>query len=104
MLVLLDQRVRPRDSVEVPFFGRPAHTSNLVARLALKHETPVVPIYAYPAPDGRYRIVARPAIAAEGAGPNPVLELTSRYLAAVEAEIRRKPELWLWMHDRWRLT
>jgi KDO2-lipid IV(A) lauroyltransferase len=104
MLVLLDQRVRPRDSIEVPFFGLPAHTTSLVARLALKHQTPVVPIYAYPAPGGRYRIVARPAIAAEGSGPDAVRELTALYSAAVEAEIRQQPELWLWMHDRWRLT
>lgn len=104
ILVLLDQRVQPRDSVEVPFFGHPARTSNLVARIALKHETPVVPIYAYPAPGGRYRIVARPAIAAAASGDDPVRELTASYLAAVEAEIRLQPELWLWMHDRWRLT
>jgi KDO2-lipid IV(A) lauroyltransferase len=101
MLVLLDQRVRSRDAVEVPFFGRPARVSNLIARLAFKHQTPVVPVYAYPAPGGCYRIVARPAIAAD-AGDDPVRELTTRYMAAVEAEIRRQPELWLWMHDLWK--
>jgi Kdo2-lipid IVA lauroyltransferase/acyltransferase len=102
VVVLLDQRVRPRDAVEIPFFGRPALTSSLVARLALKHGTPVVPVFAYPAPGGTYRIVARPPIEAP-AGTDSVRRLTARCLDAVEAEIRHRPELWLWMHDRWKL-
>jgi len=32
-----------------------------------------------------------------------VAALTTRYLAALEADIRRQPEQWLWMHRRWRL-
>jgi KDO2-lipid IV(A) lauroyltransferase len=102
IVVLLDQRVRPRDAVVVPFFGRPALTSSLVARLALKHGTPVVPVFAYPEPGGTYRIVARPPIEPQGRGEGAVGELTQRYLDAVEAEIRQRPELWLWMHDRWK--
>lgn len=104
LLVLLDQRVAPRDAVVVPFFGRPARTSSLIARLALKHRTPVVPVYAYPAPGGRYRVVARPAIAPESDAADPVRDLTGRCVAAVETEIRRRPDLWLWMHDRWKMT
>jgi len=104
VIVLVDQRVKPRDSVEVPFFGRPARTANLIARLALKNGTPVVPIFVYPEPNGRYRIVARPAIPADASGDDPVRELTGRYLEAVEAEVRQHPEVWLWMHDRWRST
>lgn len=101
LLVLIDQRVRRREAIEVPFFGRLAQAPSLIARLAVKHATPVVPIFAYPEPRGRYRIVARPALAAP-TGDDAVAELTAQCTAAVEREIRRQPELWLWMHDRWR--
>ena len=103
LLVLIDQRVRAREAIEVPFFGRPAQAPNLIARLAIKHEKPVVPVFAYPAPNGRYRVVARPAIL-PATGEDAVVDLTARCTDAVEREIRRQPELWLWMHDRWRVS
>jgi lauroyl/myristoyl acyltransferase len=32
-----------------------------------------------------------------------VAALTARYLDVLGAEIRRRPEQWLWLHRRWRL-
>ncbi len=100
--ILADQRVHPREGVELPFLGRPATTSTLAARLALRCDAPAVPIFCYPEPRGAFRIVVRPAILPTGSGPAAATELTARYVAATEAEIRRHPEMWLWMHDRWR--
>ena len=34
--------------------------------------------------------------------PDPVLELTQRCTDVLEMYVRRHPELWLWMHRRWR--
>lgn len=100
--ILADQRVHPREGIELPFFGRPATTSTLAARLAVRFGTPAVPIFCYPEPRGRFRIVVRPMIRPEDSGPEAIAALTARYVAATEEEIRRRPELWLWMHDRWR--
>ncbi len=101
IFLLIDQRPgRHEEAVEVPFFGWPARSNPIAARLALRFALPVVPLFAFPEPAGRYRIVARPPIAPDpGAGET---ELTARYLAAVEAEVRRRPGAWMWMHDRWR--
>ncbi|MEM9290236.1 MAG: lysophospholipid acyltransferase family protein [Acidobacteriota bacterium] len=109
--LLIDQRAKPGDGVMVPFFGREARTNAILARLSLTTGAPVVPIYGYPEPKGRYRVVARPAIEAsevvgEGASAKDegtIARLTARYMEEVEAEIRRQPELWMWLHDRWRL-
>jgi KDO2-lipid IV(A) lauroyltransferase len=104
--ILIDQRARPTEGIWVPFFGRPAYTTPALARMALRTGAPVVPIFGYPLPEGRYRIVLRePILAEEAAGlgdEEAVTELTRRYLAACEAEIRRHPEMWLWMHERWK--
>jgi KDO2-lipid IV(A) lauroyltransferase len=100
--ILADQRVHPSEGIEVPFFDRPATTSTLAARLALRYGTPAVPIYCYPEPRGRFRIEVRPPIRPKGSGRDAVAALTARYVAATEEEIRRRPEMWLWMHNRWR--
>ena len=100
--ILADQRVHPHEGVELPFLGRPATTSTMAARLALRCGAPAVPIFCYPEPRGRFRIEVRPAIPPEGSGTGAAAALTARYVAATEAEIRRHPEMWLWMHDRWR--
>ncbi|HXO40782.1 MAG TPA: lysophospholipid acyltransferase family protein, partial [Thermoanaerobaculia bacterium] len=124
--ILPDQRVQEREGILVPFFGHPALTTPVLARLALRDGCPVVPVFAYPEPSGRYRLVIRPPIlpevaAAPGedaggasqAGANDdlgtggedtataVATLTRRYLEAIEREIRDHPEMWLWMHRRW---
>jgi lauroyl/myristoyl acyltransferase len=31
-----------------------------------------------------------------------VVPLTTRYMAILEAAIRKSPEQWLWYHDRWK--
>ncbi len=108
--IVIDQHVRPSAGIQVPFLGHPAWTSSLLASLALKLDAPVVPFVCLPAPEGRYKLEFRPPIwgTAEGLSKDPltrdqaVADLTTRILAEVEEDVRRRPEWWLWMHRRWR--
>jgi KDO2-lipid IV(A) lauroyltransferase len=102
--ILIDQRVQEREGIRVPFFGRPALTSPVLARLSLRTGAAVVPVAAYPEPRGCYRLVVRPAILPPDNAddsPDTVAALTRRYLAAAEDDIRGHPAMWLWMHRRW---
>jgi KDO2-lipid IV(A) lauroyltransferase len=101
----MDQRVRAEQGgIVVPFFGQPALATPLPASLALRTGAPAVPMFAWPQPDGRYLVELHPPIPpADGDGPEAVAELTGRYLAVLEREIRKRPEQWLWPHRRWRL-
>jgi len=100
---LIDQRVRPRDGILVPFFGHPAWTSPLLARLALRTGAPIVPVFADFAPGGGYRVTFAPPVELPaGEGEEAVAELTRRCLALVEAATREAPERWFWLHDRWK--
>jgi KDO2-lipid IV(A) lauroyltransferase len=101
--ILLDQNAARRESVFVPFFGRPASTSRALALVALRTGVPILPIFARR--DGRrHRVVIGPPIAppARGASEAAVTTLTARCTAAIEAAIRETPSQWLWVHDRWR--
>jgi KDO2-lipid IV(A) lauroyltransferase len=50
--LLIDQRVRAEEALDLPFFGRPALTSPIVARLSLKTGAPILPVAGYHEPGG----------------------------------------------------
>jgi KDO2-lipid IV(A) lauroyltransferase len=101
--ILIDQHIQSRDAIYVDFFDRPAATTSVVAALALRTGTPVIPLFALPIGAGRYRMIYEHSVEppAEDA-PNRVHEFTQRCTDVLEMYVRRNPELWLWMHRRWR--
>ena len=101
--ILIDQHIITRDAISVDFFSRPAATTSAVAALALRTGAPIVPVFALPAPHGRYRLIYEHAIAPpDPDAPNAVRDFTQRCTDVLEMYVRRNPELWLWMHRRWR--
>jgi len=101
--MVIDQRVPGTTGIVVPFLGLPARTTSVPAFIATRTGAPAVPFACYPADGGRYRLEFRPPIVPDGRGDAAVESLTIRYLEAISEDIRRQPELWLWMHDRWRI-
>jgi KDO2-lipid IV(A) lauroyltransferase len=100
---LIDQHIQPADAVTVTFFGRPAWTTSAVAALALRTGAPVIPVFGLPLPNGKYRMVYEYPIEPPAAdSPDKVTEFTQRCTDVLEMYVRRHPELWLWMHRRWR--
>ena len=103
--MMIDQNIQDRSAVTVEFFNRPAATTSSIAVLALRTGVPVIPVFALPLPDGRYRMVYEtPVEAPDPDSPDAVLTLTQRCTDVLEMYVRRYPELWLWMHRRWRVS
>jgi len=101
--ILIDQHLISADAVYVDFFNRPAATTSALAALALKTGAPVLPIFALPLPGGRFRMVyEHPVEPPAEAGEAAIREFTQRCTDVLEMYVRRYPELWLWMHRRWR--
>jgi KDO2-lipid IV(A) lauroyltransferase len=101
--ILIDQHVQSRDAIYVDFFDRPAATTSLVAALALRTGAPVVPLFALPIGAGRYRMIYEHSVEPPPPdAPNRLHEFTQRCTDVLEMYVRRNPELWLWMHRRWR--
>ncbi len=101
--LLIDQHLHSADAVTVDFFQRPAATTSALAALALRTGAPVIPLFALPLPGGRYRLVYEHAVEPPRADtPDAVREFTQRCTDVLEMYVRRHPELWLWMHRRWR--
>jgi Kdo2-lipid IVA lauroyltransferase/acyltransferase len=106
--ILIDQNVLPREAVFVPFFGRPAATTSSLALFQLKTGAAVVPVFTWPESDGCYRLGFERPILPEEFGDVEVdreermRRATARYMEVTEAAIRRAPDAWLWIHDRWK--
>ncbi len=102
--MLIDQHLHS-DAVTVEFFNRPAATTSALAALALRTGAPVIPVFAFPLPGGRYRLIYdRPVAPPHDAGPHAIREFTQRCTDVLEMYVRRDPHLWLWMHRRWRIS
>jgi KDO2-lipid IV(A) lauroyltransferase len=101
VVLLPDQAVLPREGVLAPFVGRPAWTTPVPAKMAIRSRSTIV--FAFCIPDGlRHRVEFEEAIDAEEFA-DPV-QLTERINDAISRRIRERPDLWLWMHDRWKWT
>lgn len=89
----------------VEFFGRPASTHKAIALMAIEFNVPIIVSGAYKIGEPmRYLIhteeVIYPEDYAERA--DAVKALTQRYTAAMERFIRRAPEQYFWVHNRWK--
>ena len=90
-------------AVNVEFFERTAATTSAVAAMALRTGAPVVPVFALPLGRGRYRLIYEHPVEPPAAdSENAVREFTQRCTDVLEMYVRRHPDLWLWMHRRWR--
>ena len=101
--ILIDQHIQPPDAVMVNFFDRPASTTLALAMLARRTGAAVIPVFALSTAPGRYRMVfEHPVDPPQDDSPEAILDFTQRCTDVLEMYVRRHPELWLWMHRRWR--
>jgi KDO2-lipid IV(A) lauroyltransferase len=101
--LLIDQHMHSPDAIWVNFFRRPAATTSTLAALALRTGAAVIPVFAHPLPGGRYKFVYEsPVEPPLEDAPDAIRDFTQRCTDVLEMHVRKHPELWLWMHRRWR--
>ena len=101
--VMIDQDARG-SGIFVPFFGRPSSTITTVGMMHLRTKAAVVATFSYPEVDGGWRIVYERLVFPNLSGDRDrdVRRITEETTALLEAKIRERPELWMWMHRRWK--
>jgi len=96
--VLVDQHAGDA-GIWCPFFGRLASTSPLAATLTLRTGATLLTIAVYTERPGYWRmVIAKPALS----DTRDAAVLTAEINLAVEAQIRRAPADWFWVHNRWK--
>jgi len=103
--LLADHYLSPRRGGRlVPFLGLRAWTNPGPATVALRAGSPLLLGHTHPLPGGRHRVVLGPEIADPQSGDRTrdAVEMTERLNVGMGDWIRERPELWLWLHNRFR--
>ncbi|CAB5079451.1 Lipid A biosynthesis lauroyl acyltransferase (EC [Olavius algarvensis associated proteobacterium Delta 3] len=101
--ILMDQNVDWYEGVFADFFGHRACTNKGMALLALKTGAPVVPIFLVRETGGfMVEISAEVPLIRTGDKIKDLEENTQRYNAVIEDFVRRYPDQWFWVHQRWK--
>ncbi len=89
--------------VPAPFFGHLAHTAPGPTRLALRFGTVLQPMTVERTRGARFRAVVHDPITLEHTDDRTAdIEAgVKRINAMVEAQIRKRPHEWFWVHKRW---
>jgi KDO2-lipid IV(A) lauroyltransferase len=103
--LLPDLNTLDDEAIFIDFFGVPAATTFIVAKLALRTNTPVIPVFApWSEEKKKYLLIVEPPVSIEPSGneDEDVRRLTEKLSLRIENQIRRYPGQWLWIHKRWK--
>ncbi|MBZ0220402.1 MAG: lysophospholipid acyltransferase family protein [Candidatus Methylomirabilis sp.] len=101
--ILVDQNVTRSEGFFVDFFGVPACSNKGPALLALASGAPVVPVFIRRRGPGHLIEVQKEVeVASTGDREKDAAVNTARFARVVEEMVRRHPEEWFWVHNRWK--
>ena len=103
--MVIDQHAKRTEGTQVKFFGKECMTFAAPAVFAAKTGAPIVPGIAWRDEDLRsYHIKTLDAIhITKDEMSEEAIQLNMQKMTStLERELRKKPEDWIWMHDRWK--
>jgi len=103
--LLIDLNALEDEAIFVNFFGGPASTNFMTAKLALRSDVPIIPVFApWDKTRQKFLLQVNEPVEFERSGDEEadVRELTTRLTQHFEDQIRRYPDQWLWIHKRWK--
>ncbi len=106
--LLFDQKAGGQNSTKVNFFNIPADTTKSIAEMKLKLNPKIIPIFFPRNKNGKYTPIIYEPIEytadEESEKDKKIKKMTQKYNDILEEVIRKYPEQWFWMHNRWRLV
>lgn len=103
LVILIDQNYGADARIFVDFFGKQAATGASPVAFARRTGASVLPMFSV-RKNGQTHIVVRPEIELKGS-KNDVASIQENMQAltlVVEDFVRKYPDLWSWMHNRWK--
>lgn len=102
--VLADQYAGRRGTI-VDFLGTPTSTVIGPAVFALRTGAAIVPAFISRNGNNHHRVQLQPAVPLVQTGNREadIVANTARFNRIIAAQIRERPEEWLWIHRRWKL-
>jgi len=105
--ILIDQSSNHVEGVKGKFFGSEVYSVSSVAKLKLKYDPLILPIYAKRLNDGRYKLRFFEPVEYKAdefeSEEEKIIAITQKYNDILQTAIEESPKDWFWMHDRWKL-
>ena len=96
--LMIDQRVS--EGIKSNFFNHPALTTTIPAQLIKKFSVPIIPIYIERVEQINFKItVGNPLTFSKNIS---IQSITDELNSVLEKMIIKKPEYWIWSHNRWK--
>ncbi len=101
---LVDQNTEEKEGgIWVEYFGLPVPVTPAPAALAAKTNCEIFIGFSAPQPNGHYLVYGPQTLPPPSDSSKKTIQaLTQQTLTAIEQEVRKNPEHWLWMYKRWK--
>jgi len=101
--LLVDQS-RRSEGVDVNFFGHRVTTTPAAAFLAIRCQSPVLPLFCVRDDIGRLTVIIKSPLEMKRTGDlrSDIQSNTQMITDVVEKAVRQYPDQWFWVHKRWK--
>ena len=102
--LIMDQDVGRNDGVIVKFFNRATNYVTGAASMSRFKSIPIFPAFMHKNSDGTHTLEVYPPLIVEKTSDKraDIQKMTQILATLTEEHIRRYPEEWFWLHDRWK--
>ena len=102
--LIMDQDVGRDDGVVVKFFNRATNFVHGAASMSRFRKIPIFPAFMHRHSDGSHTLEIFPPLRVERSTDKhaDIRQMTQQLAALIEAHIRKYPDEWFWLHDRWK--
>ena len=102
--LISDQDPSLRDGIIIDFFGQPTNAFTGAAAIARRCGVPIFPVFIHREESGHHILTVELGIMVEKTDDRTedVRRVTQTINTRIEQWIRKYPEEWFWLHDRWK--
>jgi KDO2-lipid IV(A) lauroyltransferase len=100
--ILVDQRTS--EGKKVKLFNLPALTTTVPAQISLRYNYKIVPLYIERLSNSNFEMIIHKPFEYKKSGnyEKDSYDLTLEINKTIEKMILKRPEQWLWLHNRWK--
>ena len=102
--LISDQDPALRDGVIIDFFGQRTNAFTGAAAIARRCDVPIFPVFIHREADGHHVLTVEKGLMVEKTDDRAadIRRMTQTINTRIEEWVRRYPEEWFWLHDRWK--
>lgn len=102
--LIMDQDTNRHDGVVLNFFNKPTNCAPGAASMARFKKVPIFPGFIHRKVDGTHTIIIYPPLKIEWTKDKreDLKRITQEIVKITEEHIKKYPEEWFWLHDRWK--